>query len=143
MHETFFFISLPLPTKKHPLKTLPLNPTINLPHHHPRTIPLPSPTGLPQHPRNQPPSPRTNIPRPFEQIHREAHTRMPRDVTMIRPNARVVGGVLNDQVPESSQHVGVAAQGVGGVGEGVSVPEGGAFGEDGLVLGGGRVSWGG
>jgi len=40
---------------------------------------------------------------------------MPRDMAMEWPGTRIIGVVLNDDVPEGSEIVGIAALGVGGV----------------------------
>lgn len=55
---------------------------------------------------------------------------MPRDMAVERPHARVIGVVLQHEIPVRLHHLHVAPVGEGVICNGVTVPGAGAFGED-------------
>lgn len=88
---------------------------------------IPSHASLPHHLRNLH---IRQLRRSLQDIERVSHARMPRDVAMVGPDARIVGCELNDQVPVSAEHVHVPPERIGRIGDAVAVPVAVAFGED-------------
>ena len=65
---------------------------------------------------------RVKLQRPLKEIHRESHTRVPRYMAMVGPDAWIVGIDLDHQVPVAPQHVDVTAQRITHVNAYMSVP---------------------